>query len=143
MPVTSRLLAIELNGDFIPQLQAIPDPRLTVHHGSAEDLPEILEQHGLDSADIIYSGIPFSIIPAPIGKVILERAWSCLNPGGRFVAYQLRSRVKRLARDLMGSPDVEFELLNFPPLWVYRWLKQPPEDGELADACSGQKLASA
>jgi phospholipid N-methyltransferase len=124
LPPTARLIAVELNPDFIAPLRAIKDPRLSVHHGSAEDLPAILAQHGLDSANVIFSGIPFSTIQPAIGRTILDCVWSTLAPGGRFVAYQLRSTVKRLARGLMGNPDVEFELLNIPPLWVYRWVKE-------------------
>jgi phosphatidylethanolamine/phosphatidyl-N-methylethanolamine N-methyltransferase len=120
---TSRLIAVELNPDFIAPLREIGDRRLSVHHGSAEDLFTILEHHGLQSVDVIFSGIPFSTIPPRTGRSILECAWDALSPGGRFVAYQLRSQVKRLARDFMGKPDVEFELLNIPPLWVYRWRK--------------------
>jgi len=128
LPSTARLIAVELNPDFIQPLRAIGDPRLTVHHGSAEDLPEVLEQHGLESAEVIFSGIPFSTIPAAVGQSILNCVWNTLAPGGRFVAYQLRSRVKQLARDLMGDPDEEFELLNIPPLWVYRWVKNAEEE---------------
>jgi phosphatidylethanolamine/phosphatidyl-N-methylethanolamine N-methyltransferase len=123
LPPTSRFIAVELNSDFIPALQAIGDGRLSVHHGSAEDLPQILAQYGLESVDVIFSGIPFSTIPRQTGRSILRRAWDALSPGGRFVAYQLRSQVKRLARDFMGKPDEEFEFLNIPPLWVYRWKK--------------------
>jgi phosphatidylethanolamine/phosphatidyl-N-methylethanolamine N-methyltransferase len=142
LPTTARLVAIELNRDFIAPLEAIGDPRLTVHHGSAEELPQILERHGLETADVVFSGIPFSTIPAAVGRSILQCVWQTLSPGGRFVAYQLRSQVKRLARDFMGKPDVEFELLNIPPLWVYRWLKgQTTEAPSITDADPPQLAA--
>lgn len=123
LPPTARLIAIELNSDFIRPLKALADPRLIVHEGRAEDLSDILDQYGLATADVVYSGIPFSAISADVGESILSSIWSTLSPGGRFIAYQLRSNVKRLARDLMGDPDIEFELFNIPPLWVYRWQK--------------------
>jgi len=141
LPPTARLIAVELNADFIDPLRAIGDPRLSVHHGTAEDLPQILEEHALESVDVIFSGIPFSTIPPETGRSILECAWTALSPGGRFVAYQLRSQVKRLGREFMGRPDVEFELLNIPPLWVYRWTKEGvdaercrPEDAFVSSA---------
>jgi phosphatidylethanolamine/phosphatidyl-N-methylethanolamine N-methyltransferase len=138
----SKLIAVELNSDFIAPLQAIGDRRLSVHQGSAEDLPQILEQHGLASVDVIFSGIPFSTIPPATGREILRRAWDALSPGGRFVAYQLRSQVKRLARDFMGRPDIEFELLNIPPLWVYRWRKGDRVGAE-EHVANGAQLISA
>ncbi len=133
LPPTARLIAIELNPDFIPALAAIDDPRLTVCQGSAADLRAILKQHGLERADVVYSGIPFSTIPGPLGRAILQGVWNTLAPGGRFIAYQLRSRVKQLARELMGNPDEEFELLNLPPLWVYRWRKTVGAGNGVAD----------
>lgn len=128
LPASARLIAIELNPDFIAPLRSIGDPRLTVHEGSAQELPRILEAHGLETADVVFSGIPFSTIPAAVGRSILRSVWDSLSPGGRFIAYQLRSRVKHLAREFMGQPDEEFELLNIPPLWVYRWMKEAASD---------------
>lgn len=125
LPPTARLIAVELNADFIQPLKSLGDPRLIVHEGSAAHLPEVLDEHGLETVDVVYSGIPFSTISVDVGESILQSIWSVLAPGGRFIAYQLRSRVKRLARDVMGEPDVEFELLNVPPLWIYRWIKAP------------------
>jgi phosphatidylethanolamine/phosphatidyl-N-methylethanolamine N-methyltransferase len=123
LPVDARLIAVELNDDFIEPLEAIGDPRLSVYHGSADELPRVLDRYGFDSADVIYSGIPFSTIPVGVGTSILESIWDAMSPAGRFVAYQFRTRVRRLAENLMGTPDVELELLNLPPLWVYRWTK--------------------
>ena len=137
LPPTSRLIAVELNADFIEPLRAIGDQRLAVHHGTAEDLQQILRQHRLETVDVIFSGIPFSTITPGTGRSILRYAWNALGPGGRFVAYQLRSQVKRLAHEFMGRPDVEFELLNIPPLWVYRWMKDAGEqsfDSSIDDA---------
>jgi phospholipid N-methyltransferase len=139
---TSRLIAVELNPDFIAPLEEIGDPRLAVHQGSAEDLPQILDHHGLQTVDVIFSGIPFSTIPPRTGRAILECAWDALSPGGRFVAYQLRSQVKRLARDFMGKPDVEFEFLNIPPLWVYRWRKDDTLRAASPDGCAVELISA-
>src|SRR5688572_21668905 len=47
LPEESRLLAIEINPDFIPRLRSESDPRLIVHSGCAEKIRETLEQYGL------------------------------------------------------------------------------------------------
>jgi phosphatidylethanolamine/phosphatidyl-N-methylethanolamine N-methyltransferase len=72
---------------------------------------------------VVVSGIPFSTRPAALGRRILGEVWACLAPGGRFVAYQFRDRVAVLGRKLFGSPDIKVELLNAPPMRVYRWRK--------------------
>lgn len=121
----AHLLAIEINARFASLLRAVPDPRLVVHSGSAADIAEALVQHGLAAPDAILSGIPFSTMPAPLGRRILAAAWAALAPGGRFVAYQFRGSVAALGRELAGPPEVAVELRNAPPVRVYSWRKPP------------------
>lgn len=130
LPDESRLLAIEINPDFIRLLRSDPDPRLIVHPGCAERIREALELHGLSRPDVVISGIPFSTMPAALGRRILQAVWSCLKPGGRFVAYQVSGRIARLGRDLLGTPETDVTLLNVPPMRVYHWRK--PLHGEPA-----------
>lgn len=119
----ARLLAVELNADFVPILRAIGDPRLAVHQGNAEDLAEILAEHGLGAPDLVVSGIPFSLFSPALGRRILETIHGALAPGGRFVAYQVRDRVEVLGREVFGPPQVEPEFRNIPPNRVYSWQK--------------------
>lgn len=123
MPANARLLAIETDPKFVDLLKASPDPRLVAHLGSAEDLDSILADHGLDRPDVVISGIPFSTMPAPLGRSILRAVHKALPAKGRFVAYQFRSRVAQLAREIMGEPDEVKVLRNVPPMSVYRWAK--------------------
>jgi phosphatidylethanolamine/phosphatidyl-N-methylethanolamine N-methyltransferase len=123
----ARLLAIEINPQFAALLRAVPDPRLTVHMGSAADIGEALAVHGLPGPDVVLSGIPFSTMPAAVGRRILRGAWHALAPGGSFVAYQFRASVAVLGREIFGVPEVALELRNAPPMRVYRWRK-PPTD---------------
>jgi phospholipid N-methyltransferase/heme-degrading monooxygenase HmoA len=119
----ARLLAIEIDPRFVARLEEVSDPRLVVHHGSAEHIREALARHDLGSADTVVSGIPFSTMPDAIGRRILREIWDSLAPGGRFVAYQFRDRVADLGAEIAGAPQVEVELLNVPPMRVYSWRK--------------------
>jgi phospholipid N-methyltransferase len=123
LPRRSHLLAIEINPDFVNYLKAYPDPRLDVHLGSAEHIRTALATLGHARPDAVVSGIPFSTMPAEIGRRIVREIWDCLAPGGRFVTYQLMSRVALLEPLLLGDPHVQVELLNVPPLRVYSWRK--------------------
>jgi len=123
MPPGSRLLAIEAREDFARLLGELDDPRLISHHGSAEDISAILRQHDLPAPDVVFSGIPFSTMPKPVGQGIIRAVWESLAEGGRFVAYQFRGQVMVLGRDLLGHPEVELELLNVPPMHFYSWHK--------------------
>lgn len=123
LPRESHLLAIEINPDFATYLKANSDPRLNVHLGSAEQIRTALATRDHGRPDAVVSGIPFSTMPTEAGRRILREIWACLAPGGRFVSYQLMSRVALLEPMLLGHPRVQIELLNLPPLRVFAWRK--------------------
>lgn len=116
-----RLLSIEVEEEFVELLQEIDDPRLIPHHGSAVDIASTLAAHKLGEPDVVISGIPFSTMPTEIGKKIVRAIYDVLPPGKSFVAYQLRDRVAELATPVFGKPEVSLELINIPPMRVYKW----------------------
>jgi phosphatidylethanolamine/phosphatidyl-N-methylethanolamine N-methyltransferase len=121
LPADARLLCIELDPNFAALLKRESDPRLIVHQGSAEQLAEILAAHELGTPNAVISGIPFSTIPPAVGARVIESIRAALAPNGCFVAYQVRGTVAELARPALGVPDVTIELLNIPPVRVFRW----------------------
>ena len=123
MQPEARLLAIEINPYFVEILGRWPDKRLLVEQGSAVDISAILDARGLGAPDVIVSGIPFSTMTMPIGRDILRSVYDALEPGGAFVAYQVRDRVHTLGREVFGRARVQTELLNVPPMRIYRWEK--------------------
>ncbi len=120
----SRLLAIEIEPRFVELLRRTADPRLIAHQGSAAAIEDALRQHGLPAPDVILSGIPFSTMARSVGEQILRSVYDALEPGGLFVAYQVRDRVESLGRRVFGRAQVQTEILNMPPMRVYRWQKQ-------------------
>lgn len=123
----AKLLSVEINPELYGLTRRIGDPRLIPWLGSAVDLRSIMDRHGLAPADAIISGIPFSTMDDEIAARILESVSAALAPGGFFVAYQVRRRVAELCKPYFGKPVVAMELLNIPPVWVYRWQKAPAE----------------
>ncbi len=122
MAPDARLLAIEINPGFCDLLtRTIDDPRLIVHQGSAAEIQQALAKYDLEAPDVILSGIPFSTMPQSLGLSILRSAKESLKPGGRFVAYQFRDVVHSLGKRVFGKASVQLELLNMPPMRVYRW----------------------
>nr|VFK44138.1 MAG: Phospholipid N-methyltransferase [Candidatus Kentron sp. TC] len=120
----ARLVAIEINSNFASWLRSrLHDPRLIVHEGSAEDLHRILAKYGLEAADVVLSGIPFSTMSRTAGIAILNTVKQALCPGGRFVAYQMRDRVEALGCQLFGQARVQIEIRNIPPMRVFTWQK--------------------
>jgi phospholipid N-methyltransferase len=121
----AKLLAIEIDPDFVAVLRRLNhDPRLIVHEGSATDIRQILAKHELGAPDVILSGIPFSTMTRPVGREIIRSVHDALEPGGVFVAYQVRDRVKTLGSEVFGRAQTDMVLLNVPPMRVYRWEKR-------------------
>ena len=123
MAPDAQLLSLELNPLFLPVLARIGDPRLQICQRNAMELPDILADSGWDSVDLVVSGIPFSTMAREVGSCIVQRVFESLSAGGKFVAYQLRSRVEELSRPVFGPAEVELEVLNIPPMRLYRWDK--------------------
>lgn len=123
LPPGATLISVEINPQFHRRISAIRDPRLIAHLGSAGALRDILAQHGTAAPDAIISGIPFSTMSRASGSGVLAAVADVLSPRGRFVAYQVSTRVVELCTPLLGDGRVEFEVLNIPPMRVIRWEK--------------------
>ena len=130
MAQDANLLSIEINPHLHSLVSRIDDDRLIAHLGHANALKEIISMYGLGAPEVLISGIPFFNMSHTLGSQILETISSMLVPGGRFVAYQVRKRVDDLSRPFLGPARVKVVLLNNPPLRVYRWQKDTPNELE-------------
>ena len=127
MAPNARLLAIEINPQFVSLLQNIHDPRLLVHNGNAADLNDILALYDMQLPDAIVSGIPFSTMPQHVAQTIINVIAECLSVEGRFLAYQFRDHVARVANGILGPAQSRFEFRNIPPVHLYCWKKHGSE----------------
>jgi phosphatidylethanolamine/phosphatidyl-N-methylethanolamine N-methyltransferase len=123
MAPDARLLTIELSQHLHALVSRIEDRRLIPHRGDARHLGKIVGEHALSAPEAVISGIPFSTISPEAGCEILEAIYGLLVPGGRFVAYQAKKRVATLSPLFPEPEDADLELLNVPPLRVFRWEK--------------------
>jgi phospholipid N-methyltransferase len=123
MPQHAKILSIEINPHFHTLVSSIKDDRLIAHLGNACGLKEIISKYGLGAPEAVISGIPFSTMNHSEGSQVIEAISSLLAPNGRFVAYQVSKRVASLCRPFLGSEQIVVELLNIPPMRVYKWEK--------------------
>jgi len=123
MPAQARLLTIEINPTFHALISSLGDDRLISHCGSACGLEDILQRYGLSAPEAVISGIPFSTMRNGLGSQIVEAITSALATGGCFVAYQVSKAVASVCHPFMGDGQMKLELLNIPPVRVYRWVK--------------------
>lgn len=124
----SKIIAIEANANFVEHLKknAI-DPRLKIHHDSAENIDEIIRQYGVEKVDYVISGIPFSMMDNDTRKNIVQKTSQSLKPGGKFLPYQTffqkDEHLKDHLTDHFSNTYDKFFLRNLPPMRVYEAIK--------------------
>ncbi len=123
LPLDGRLLAIELNAEFIEKMKKIKDPRLTVIAGDAVRAHEIVQENNMGPVDAVVSGIPFTFsyffIPNEVKRAIFESTRKLLRPKGVFILYQSSLLMKRFLKQYFSISFV-YEPRNFPPYFVIR-----------------------
>lgn len=120
MPAGAVLIAIEMNDDFVSYLRAtIQDPRLIVVHGSAAEVRGILRARGIEAADCVISGIPFTAMPEPVRERVIQETREALDEDGKFLVYQFTRAVLPHLREVFGSVRTDFEPLNILPAQLF------------------------
>jgi phospholipid N-methyltransferase len=116
-----RVIALDTNEDFVRSLRrTIHDPRLTVLNTSAELLGQAVDENGGGPVDYVLSGIPFSILPPPLRRSVMEQVYQVLRPGGALLVYQFSPAAKHAAQEFFPEIHQEFEWLNVLPAHVFR-----------------------
>jgi phospholipid N-methyltransferase len=120
MSPEARLVAFEMNGDFVSYLRrAFPNPRLHVVHSSAENVQRELELLKLDGADYIISGIPYTTMPTELREKIMRESREALNPGGTALVYQFTRAVLPYLKSHFRKIDQDFEPRNILPARLF------------------------
>ncbi|MCH8986878.1 methyltransferase domain-containing protein [Patescibacteria group bacterium] len=113
-----RLIAFELNKDFLLKLKTIIDPRLSVINDDVVALPEHLKVFGVEKIDVVVSGIPFSFLKPALRDHIIQNTHNALREGGMFIVYQYSPMVFPLLKKYFTFTQLHFELINFPPYFI-------------------------
>ena len=116
----ATLVAIEFNRDLVHHLKAnFHDDRLHIVHGSAADVRSILAELGIQQADYIISGIPYSTLSIPARERILRESNLALRQNGMLLVYQYTNAVLPHLRDVFQDVRQDFELLNILPARIF------------------------
>ncbi|MBI4159632.1 methyltransferase domain-containing protein [Candidatus Wolfebacteria bacterium] len=115
----ARLVSFESNTSLADVLREIPDDRLIVVHGMAQDFLVELTRRKIERIDSIVSTLPLSLFSPEERKKILEDIHDVLEPGSVYAQMQysfiLREEVKRV----FPKMRISFNPLNVPPAFFY------------------------
>ena len=113
-----RMIAIESNADFLPELALIQDARLGVVSGDVRVLSEDLSSLGLPRIDAVISSIPFSFFSPQIRAAIVRHTFDALAPGGKFIIYQYSPLMAHYLKQYFPAVHIRFEPRNIPPNFI-------------------------
>lgn len=118
LPPDGKLVAIELNNDFISELNVINDPRLIIVGGDVVRHSETLDAFGLPRIDLVISGIPFSLLKPEERRIIIKNTHRHLTNGGMFLIYQFTLLIYPILKKVFKATEWRFELRNLPPYFI-------------------------
>jgi phosphatidylethanolamine/phosphatidyl-N-methylethanolamine N-methyltransferase len=119
----SRLLAFEINQNFLLQLKEINDPRITIVNDSAENLQRQLQRLRINEVDVIVSSLPLVLFEKELAERIIHSCYEALRRGGVFVQFHYSYLNKKMYERVFDRVRVRFILGNLPPAFVFRCKK--------------------
>ena len=112
-----KLIAVETNGEFAKTVRAIPDPRIEVIHGTAEQADSMLAN--LPKVDLIVSSIPFSFLsPADREKIVSDASNFLVAGGSLIIFHQYSLLMLKIVKRHFKNVSVSFEPRNFLPCFI-------------------------
>jgi len=139
---------IEGNPNFTDALREKwgDDPRTIIECDRAENVADILDDHGVEDADYVLSGIPFSFLDDDDAMELIHETREVLIEDGKFLVYQVRNYMEEPLRNAFPQVKKEYHLLNVPPMFCYEALMTPtgtPTNGTNGVASNGRSASRA
>lgn len=120
MAPNARLVVIETNGEFAEYLgERFRDPRLTVVHGSAEQVRAATQAAGMRTIDQVVTGIPLSTLPRAVTRRVLDETRALLASDGRLLVYQYSTSALPELRARFAEVGHAVEWRNLLPMHLY------------------------
>lgn len=118
IPLYGKVVAVELNEHFLPDLRKIDDERLIVLQEDVAKLSHRLLELGLPRIDAVISGIPFSFFNPKTRERIVRDTAKALAPGGRFIIYQYSPLLFPILKKYFSHVKMRLEPRNLPPYFI-------------------------
>lgn len=113
----SKIIVFEINKNCKKYLKKINDKKLTYIEDSAENIYKYFDNKKFD---YIISTLPFATLNKNVCLKIEKQIKSHLKYQGKFLQYQYSLYSKKNIYNLFNiKPKIDFEILNFPPAFIY------------------------
>lgn len=118
-----RLICLEVNNDFIAELNDLDDSRLHVYNACASSIRAILDGLSIQQVDHVVSSLPLALLDDAMVQNILRVVGMNLRDGGKFLQYQYSLKNYSELKPLFSNVKLKFTLRNMPPAFVYECIK--------------------
>lgn len=118
LPRHCKVLIIELNADYIPSLQRRFGDRFEIIEGSADDFEEQMKTRNWPKADLVVSGLPFTL-PKTVQDKLYASLLAQTEQGAVFRWFTYFPFLMKPHFRAFSFRLVKGVWFNLPPLWVY------------------------
>jgi len=118
LPHDAKVVAVELNKDFVALLNNIKDDRLAVKDEDVLRVSENFSTAGAKDADTVISGIPFSFFSPTTRETIVRNTHKNLRPGGVFIVYQYSPLMLPVLKKYFKRVTMTLEPRNVFPYFI-------------------------
>lgn len=112
----TRLLAFELNDQFLEELSFLGNEKVEIINGDALNLLTYVKKL---SVDVVISSLPLANFPESLKIDILQQCYDALKPNGLFIQFQYSLIDFKLLKKRFSSVERKFTPLNIPPAFIY------------------------
>lgn len=123
MSTDSRLICLEVNNEFIAELNGLEDSRLHVYNACASSIRSILDELAIQQVDHVVSSLPLALLEDAMLQNILRVVGTNLRDGGKFLQYQYSLKNYSDVKPIFSNVKLKFTLRNMPPAFVYECIK--------------------
>ena len=115
----SLLVLVESNAELAGELEdGLRDRRVRLFRERAQRIPGLLRAAGVDRADYVLSGIPFSHLDEEARLALLRDTRRVLRDDGLFLAYQSSGQLRRTLAEVFPRVRVTLEPFHIPPIFI-------------------------
>lgn len=134
LPPDARHLAVELDERMVSYLRR-SRPGMEVVHGDARELGRLLHERGVDHADAVIGGLPWSLFDDAAQNAVLGEVGRVIGAEGAFTTFAyLHGMAIPAARRFRATLRARFEEVlvtatvwrNLPPAFVYACRRPVP-----------------
>lgn len=118
LPLSCKVLIIELNHDYIPHLRAVYGERMEIINGSAADMDAYVRERGWPRVDLIVSGLPFTL-PSEVMQPLMASLIQHTQTGTVYRWFTYFPKMMKRRYGTLPYRKVRSVVRNLPPMHVY------------------------